>query len=70
MEYSGDYGRFSATLKLRPGRLVLSVFFPHDEQFVSSRKYTHCVPREGMRSSSWLMGSGDCHLNTPWLARE
>ena len=37
MEYSGDYGRFSATLKLRPGRLVLSVF-PMLISLFSSRK--------------------------------
>jgi hypothetical protein len=27
-------------------------------------------PHEGTRSSSWSMGSGDCRLNTPWLARD
>jgi hypothetical protein len=69
MEYSGDYGRFSATLKLRPGRLVLSVFLYWPACFLHVNKLT-VYPLEGMRSSFWLTGNGDCHLNIPLLEME
>lgn len=62
MEYSGDYGRFSATLKLRPGRLVLLVFPCWSACFLHVNKLAVCPWKVwdqvfgwwGMETITWI----------------
>lgn len=71
-EYSGDYARFSATLRLRPGRYVLSVLrccHARSDSLNKSSPYV-CVHNKATKSSSWWTGSGNCHQNTRLPARD
>jgi len=51
MEYSGDYGRFSATLKLRPGRYEIK--FLVDGEWRLSPEYP--MAGEGMMQNNILV---------------